>query len=187
MLGTGYPQNEADEQPQHLTTLSSSHQAIEIANRYFTSKRLASPEEQINIPTHIDPKGILQSIKGDTLFHTAENQVEYYQRVTSNSGEHRFVTTNPAKINEGDIVEIQFTIVLVESTVTRHADTKLVFTTKPILRSITLLDGTYSEAYRKLAFNQQRKPCLKRKVGHSEEESTEAQERLKRMAIDSNK
>ncbi|KAK7037326.1 hypothetical protein VNI00_011317 [Paramarasmius palmivorus] len=179
--------NIREDVPHKLNTQASGQQAIEISNRYFTSKRMAITEEQIEIPTYVDPKGILESIKGENLVHTTENQVEYYQRVTNSNGVHRFINTNPARIHEGDIVEVQFTITLVEPNMSRQNDSKLAFTTKPILRSITLLDNSFSEIYRNLSINRPRRPCLKRKVGHAEEESTETQERLKRMVIDTEK
>ncbi|KAK7027412.1 hypothetical protein VNI00_015248 [Paramarasmius palmivorus] len=174
--------------PQPLRTSPTGfQQVVEIANRYFTSKRMADPEDQIRIPAYVDPKGILDSIKGENLSYTSENQVEYYERITSDGSNHRFITTSPARLNEGDIVEVQFTIALVESNTTNHSNAKLTFTTKPVLRSITLLDNTFSEIYRSLLANQPRKPSLKRKVGHAEEDAMETQQKLKRMVIDTEK
>ncbi|KAK7035549.1 hypothetical protein VNI00_011842 [Paramarasmius palmivorus] len=57
-----------------------SHTTLEVSNRYFTSKRVAKNEDHIPFSSVLDPKGILEEMRGESLIHTAENQVEYYER-----------------------------------------------------------------------------------------------------------
>ncbi|KAK7024526.1 hypothetical protein VNI00_016201 [Paramarasmius palmivorus] len=166
-----------------LPEIADHNTKILISNRYFTSKRLANDEEHIGFTNEIDPKGILERFRGDSLVHTNDNVVEYYERRT-NKGEQSFKRIPPSRIKNGDIVEIQFTTTLAESFVGKGQESRQTFNTKLILRSITLLDTTFSRAIARDLEYKSKKPSLKRKIGHEEEETREAQDRLKRMAID---
>lgn len=61
-------------------------QAIDMSNRYFTSRR--RDPQAVSIPIHkeIDPHGILLELAGDDLVHCAENEVLYYE-VLGSGGE----------------------------------------------------------------------------------------------------
>ncbi|KAK7034474.1 hypothetical protein VNI00_012321 [Paramarasmius palmivorus] len=161
------------------------HSTITIANRYFTSKKIATEEEHIDFHPNIDPKGILDAFRGNALVHTMENEVYYYRKQILQSGDYHFTHTHPGTIKNGDIVEIQFTLTLIEGTNTRNRDPISTCFTRLVLRSVTLLDDTFSENARNSAAKPPRPQTLKRKVGHEEEDSRETEHRLKRMTIDS--
>ncbi|KAK7027391.1 hypothetical protein VNI00_015227 [Paramarasmius palmivorus] len=176
--------NLRDYNPQFHVGSRGNQAKLHLSNRYFTSKRFADEMEPIAFPAEIDPKGILNSIQNESLVHTAENSVEYYERYYRN-GEQLFRKVHPAHITKGDIVETQFTITLVEAA--HHKDTlsEPHYITKLILRSITLLDRHFSEECRTAMSMAPRRNVLKRKVGHDEEQTQEARDRFKRMTIDS--
>ncbi|KAK7032221.1 hypothetical protein VNI00_013395 [Paramarasmius palmivorus] len=138
--------------PKELAQNIGGHPTLGITNRYFTSKRMANEEEHIGFNDSIDPKGILEAFRGDTLVHTTENKVFYYRKQTHLSGDGLFSKTQPANIKNGDIVEVQFTATLIESK-NRKISTKTNCITKLVLRSITLLDDTFSEVPISLAYN----------------------------------
>ncbi|KAK7020586.1 hypothetical protein VNI00_017715 [Paramarasmius palmivorus] len=171
--------------PKELATDLGGYPTLTIANRFFTSKKIAKEEEHVGFTDDIDPKGILEAFRGDTLVHTTENEVFYYRRNLLQTGEHHFSKIQPANIKAGDVIEVQFTVTLVEST-NKNTARKPNCITKLILRSITLLDDTFSENARlaQVLMPAPNRRTLKRKVGHDEEESREAEHRLKRMAID---
>ncbi|KAK7021065.1 hypothetical protein VNI00_017554 [Paramarasmius palmivorus] len=176
--------NLRDYNPQYHVGNRGNQAKLHLSNRYFTSKRFAEEMEPIAFPTEIDPKGILNSIQNDSLVHTTENSVEYYERYYRN-GEQLFRKVHPAYITTGDIVEAQFTITLVEASHHKDAQSGPHYITKLILRSITLLDRHFSEECRSATTVAPRRNVLKRKVGHDEEQTQEARDRFKRMAIDS--
>ncbi|KAK7023596.1 hypothetical protein VNI00_016635 [Paramarasmius palmivorus] len=193
--------NVRDYNPQYHVGIRGSQGKLHLSNRYFTSKRFAEEMEDIAFPTEIDPKGILNSIRGDSLVHTTENDVEYYERYYRN-GEQHFRKIQPAHITKGDIVEVQFTMTLFESLHNKEAQSGPVYNTKLILRSITLLDRHFSEARshvvvlfvaptniciqqcRSSVIAGPKRNVLKRKVGYDEEQSQEARDRFKKMSID---
>lgn len=56
--------------------------SIDIANRYFTPCGTGGEGmDVIPFDYTVDPQGVLQSLAGSTLKHTAENTVRYYERV----------------------------------------------------------------------------------------------------------
>ncbi|KAK7032389.1 hypothetical protein VNI00_013137 [Paramarasmius palmivorus] len=134
-----------DVHPKPIPGLTEGHTTVDIANRYFTSKRVANEEHHVGFPKNVDPKGILDDIRGDAFVYTADNVVEYYQRQVVNDIQ-RFKPIHPSHINKGDIVEIQLTLNLVEHASGKGRNTNIQYITKLILRSITLLDKTFSEA-----------------------------------------
>ncbi|KAK7018721.1 hypothetical protein VNI00_018281 [Paramarasmius palmivorus] len=175
--------NVRDDSPPKSTPHKYGYPSIEITNRYFTSKRLANEEDHIGIPLDIDPNGILEGLRGDSLVYTADNAVQYYQRQLVNGGQ-QFKPVKPAHIKKGDIVEVQLTVTLVESRTGKGKNTRHQYLTRLVLRSITQLDSTYSDACRLASSQPPPRPNLKRKIGHDEEEAMETQERMKRMAVD---
>ncbi|KAK7036594.1 hypothetical protein VNI00_011527 [Paramarasmius palmivorus] len=176
--------NIRDYQPFETSTTTEGYQTIDIANRYFTSKRFAKEQDHIRIPTHIDPKGILNDMRGDTFVHTIDNTVEYYRMITT-SNSRSFKNISPSLIKDGDIVEIQLTVSLIEFNVGKGRNTNLHHITKLTLRSITLLDETYSLSGRSSTYDQRdSRPTLKRRIGYAEEEEQDARQRMKKMNID---
>jgi hypothetical protein len=53
--------------------------AIDISNRYFTSRRRDTQATSIPFHKHVDPEGILLQIAGAELIHCEENWVLYYE------------------------------------------------------------------------------------------------------------
>ncbi|KAK7019415.1 hypothetical protein VNI00_018070 [Paramarasmius palmivorus] len=157
--------------------------ALDISNRYFTSRRFAQEDDHLPFSSDVDPNGILEGLRGHSMVHTSDNVVEYYHRVETNSG-YRFNTIRPAQIKKGDIVEIQCTLTLIEFRANDRKQARTEYSTKLVLRSITLLDRTFSEKARLANVTMTKSPSLKRRIGHFEEEEKETQERIKRMAID---
>ncbi|KAK7027424.1 hypothetical protein VNI00_015260 [Paramarasmius palmivorus] len=151
------------------------YQTLDVYNRYFTSKRFATDEQHISFSKDIDPNGILEELRGDSFVHTADNVVEYYQR---------FREVQPSRIKNGDLVEVQLTVSLVETCTGKGRLTNMRYVTKIALRSITLLDETFSENGPSTYHTPNNRQNLKRKIGHDEEMAQETQDRLKRMAID---
>ncbi|KAK7038678.1 hypothetical protein VNI00_010562 [Paramarasmius palmivorus] len=156
---------------------------IDVANRYFTSKRFANDEHHIGFTTDVDPKGILNDLRGEAFVHTADNVVEFYQRLNTN-GDQRFKKIPPSTISEGDIVEVQITVSLVEHSAGKGRNTNVQYFTKLVLRTLTLLDKSYSKVSQPLIAKTNTRPILKRKVGYTEEETKTAEQRMKRMVID---
>ncbi|KAK7017939.1 hypothetical protein VNI00_018500 [Paramarasmius palmivorus] len=168
------------------------YNTIEVSNRYFTSARFANGEAHIPFTHDVDPRGILEEIKGDKMVHVTENVVEYYERIVRNDDDQRqeFVNIPPSRITKGDIVEVQLTITLAEvQQQHKQRDNAKGQTdehrTCLVLRGITLLDGQFSEKSRMFtATAPAETKAPKRKIGYEAEATAGAQEKMKRMAID---
>ena len=64
------------------THLDNSYVTLFFSNRYFTHPRDMQNNTAIPIPPDVDPVGILAGISGG--IYTAENQVEYFERTSTN-------------------------------------------------------------------------------------------------------
>ncbi len=65
------------------------------SNRYFTSKRDANTAKELHIHQDIDPHGNLTRLLGTALVHIEENNVSYYERVSSvHADDTRYTTLN---------------------------------------------------------------------------------------------
>ena len=64
------------------TCLDNSYVTLFFSNRYFTHPRDMQNNTAIPIPPDVDPVGILAGISGG--IYTAENQVEYFERTSTN-------------------------------------------------------------------------------------------------------
>jgi hypothetical protein len=53
--------------------------AIDMSNRYFTSRRRDTQAASIPFHKDVDPEGILSEIAGADLIHCEENRVLYYE------------------------------------------------------------------------------------------------------------
>ncbi|KAK7032062.1 hypothetical protein VNI00_013431 [Paramarasmius palmivorus] len=157
---------------------------VEITNRYFTSKKFANEEHHIGFSNDVDPKGILDELRGEVFVHTVDNRVEYYERQQTN-GTQKFKKIKPSQIAEGDIVEVQLTVNLVEHNAGKGKQTNVQYSTKLVLRTLTLLDKSFSEMNCFATVAPTMRTSFKRKVGYSEEETRDAERRIKRMVIDS--
>ncbi|KAK7016390.1 hypothetical protein VNI00_018916 [Paramarasmius palmivorus] len=170
-----------EEHPRTLAGETEGYSTVEVANRYFTSKKVAREEHHVGFTKEVDPKGILDDLRGEAFVHTEDNVVEYYQRQVVND-DQRFRKIHPSRITKGDIVEVQLTVNLVELASGKGRNTNLQYITKLVLRSITLLDKAYSESIRMSKTPGTNRVTLKRKIGHTDEETRDAERRIKRMA-----
>ncbi|KIM38065.1 hypothetical protein M413DRAFT_76431 [Hebeloma cylindrosporum] len=148
------------------------YMSIDMGNRYFTPRRDAPLATETPFSADVDPHGYLMNAAGTTLIHMEENEVYYYERILEENGtDYRFVTTKPIMFCNGDIVEVQVSFALLPL---REKKFKLSL----ILRSISLLDATYSQATPRKAVT------LKRRVGYADEEIGETRAKLGKMDID---
>jgi hypothetical protein len=60
--------------------------AIQLDNRYFTSRRIAPNERPVVLDPVIDPSGALRSLIDNDWAHLEENRVKYYERVNKQTG-----------------------------------------------------------------------------------------------------
>ena len=132
-----------------LTTLNAS-------NRYFTPRKDAQMAKELVFHQDVDPYGNLTRLLGTALVHIEENDVSYYERVSStHAGDTRYipskvcsinltplncryVAVKPACLSIGDIVELQVSFIMVPL-----RDSK--FKVTMVLRSILVLDRTYTQ------------------------------------------
>ncbi|KAF8809206.1 hypothetical protein BYT27DRAFT_7232338 [Phlegmacium glaucopus] len=112
--------------------------ALDVSNRYLTSKRDAPGMVAIPIPATIDPRGVLENLTKEGYVYSKENEVQYYQVHKSSEGTKRVETIGPQIFRIGDIVEIQVSFIVVPL-----KDNK--FKMIVVLRSIALLDPYFSQ------------------------------------------
>lgn len=55
--------------------------------RYLTERRLVSGEPTINFTPDIDPKHILDEVRGGRYVRVRDNVVQYLEKVTNQQGE----------------------------------------------------------------------------------------------------
>ncbi|KAF8336134.1 hypothetical protein F5887DRAFT_920926 [Amanita rubescens] len=147
---------------------------IEMSNRYFSPRKDFPTSKTIPFNSDTDPKGILTRAAGTTFIHTDHNVVTYYERSAASNGKTSYKEIAPVKFCVGDLVEAQFSLMLVPL---RGEQYKLT----PVLRCLTMLDASFSQP---LAL-----PTsiisFKRKVGYSDRELVVAtHETLGRMEVD---
>ncbi len=53
--------------------------AVELSNRYFTTRNRAVYQTSVPITHVIDPNGVLRRVAGDNMVHTEDNVVKYYR------------------------------------------------------------------------------------------------------------
>ncbi|KAH6907176.1 hypothetical protein BKA70DRAFT_1428145 [Coprinopsis sp. MPI-PUGE-AT-0042] len=130
---------EFDLAPLSLVTLGHEGPSIDVANRYFTSRKDDPYGKALEFGTGIDPSGILTSCLGQDLLYGEDNVVEYYQRtLNKEDGKVSVDAIPPVRFRVGDIVEVQATFSLVP---VKGRQWKMVAT----LRCITLLDGSITQ------------------------------------------
>lgn len=67
-------------------SLFQNHVSIDVGNRYFTPRKYALQDQQIEFGASVDPHNILSEAMGDQLVHVEENHVEYYEARKENGG-----------------------------------------------------------------------------------------------------
>ncbi|KDR66261.1 hypothetical protein GALMADRAFT_19944, partial [Galerina marginata CBS 339.88] len=159
------------------------HAAVEMSNRYFTPRREAGSATGRLLGEDIDPLGILTKAAGTEYIHTEDNEVYYYERRGKNESDQRFASVLPVIFQVGDIVEVQVSFALLPL---REGKLK----TCMILRSISLLDGSQTQAASVLSLSSKMKEpatarvTLKRRVGYHEEQESATRAKFSHMEID---
>ncbi|KAK7044050.1 hypothetical protein VNI00_007765 [Paramarasmius palmivorus] len=149
----------------------------EFSKDYVATLSYIPPKTQLHTTRDTPPTGSSSESALQLLYtHTLLNEFSLY---------HSFKPAKPGQIRKGDIVEVQFTVSLIETTTGKGRHAKPTYITKLILRAITQLDSSFTEASRYSHTYTIQPGTLKRKVGHEEEETRETQDRIKRMAVDS--
>ncbi|KAF8883848.1 hypothetical protein BD779DRAFT_1674379 [Infundibulicybe gibba] len=164
------------------TTTLGDYPTIEAFNRYFTAKKAGAREREYALSVDVDPFGTLAGALGTGYYHGEDNIVNYYERTNDSHGDHRYLPAAPVKMQVGDIIEIQMSLIVVPL---RGG----LFKMSSVLRSVTLMDGQYTQNATVARLDNQvakEGPTrLKRKVGYGEEEIGKARAKMARMEIDS--
>ncbi|TFK60824.1 hypothetical protein BDN72DRAFT_778922 [Pluteus cervinus] len=121
---------------QPATTGWTSGRGLTLTNRYFTNRSEGSGMQNVPFSTDVDPKGVLTKMLNNKLIHTKENEVKHYTRYSDLGNNFRYLKSKPQFFRVGDIVEIQFSLVVFQMRTEQYI-------LKPMLYSIALLDGQY--------------------------------------------
>ncbi|KAK0439740.1 uncharacterized protein EV420DRAFT_1650785 [Desarmillaria tabescens] len=121
-----------------FTSTYQSYPTIHLSNRYFSRRDQVLQRDEIEFDQNIDPFGLLSKMGGQKYCHAKENAVYYYENTSDSDGSLKYVDIKPSKIQVGDIVEVTFGFVAFPLSKGRVKITAM-------LRSITLLDGTFTE------------------------------------------
>ncbi|KAK7033606.1 hypothetical protein VNI00_012843 [Paramarasmius palmivorus] len=155
-----------------------------VSNRYFLPRRLVEGEESVDFPDNVDPYGILRKIAGSEFVHTKENVVKYERIKRVSAEDITFEAVSPTIFRSGDIVEAQFTLMVVPI----GKGGRPPYKTFPVLRTITMLDDTYSK---KAAVDKILAPkvkmTLKRDAGNWRETEELTSKQLRKMRLDDSK
>ncbi|KAL0060506.1 hypothetical protein AAF712_012696 [Marasmius tenuissimus] len=118
------------------------YQAIELSNRYVTCKGATNGVTEVEMDEVIDPKGYLTALMNERYVRTEENVVEYYELVDGDGGGVKtYVKCPPKRFKKGDLVEAQFSLTCVCLGQRNANKWRMV----GVLRSLTLLEGRYTE------------------------------------------
>jgi hypothetical protein len=130
-----------------------SYPRLNIANRYFTSRRDDPYSVAIPFGSAIDPKGILADLANESWFHAPDNDVVYYHfipdgpqqkwvinymSVLITKHQNKYHPLEPIRFRIGDIVEAQMSCVVIPL---KGGKFKMINQ----LRSLALLDGTHTQ------------------------------------------
>ncbi|KAF9020392.1 hypothetical protein BDZ89DRAFT_1138714 [Hymenopellis radicata] len=154
------------------------HVALDFANRYFESTSMG---DKIDFDPGVDPKGVLSKLATErNLHHTDDNRVTFWD---SNMQEdaRQFDVIEPQALHVGDVIEVQFSFVLVPLRLDKGPRPGV---KKPYkhrlrlkLRTIARMDSTMTEQAKRAKYAQEdkekakkketvRKNDMKRKVGY---------------------
>ncbi|KIM79399.1 hypothetical protein PILCRDRAFT_74520 [Piloderma croceum F 1598] len=90
------------------------HPCVDIATRYYTSRREDPTGTAVPFSPDVDPNGTLQAMITDDHFHGVDNQVLYYTLIGQEGRKQHRRPTNPGSFRTGDIVEVQTTISIIQ-------------------------------------------------------------------------
>ncbi|KAF4583713.1 hypothetical protein EYR40_002204 [Pleurotus pulmonarius] len=86
--------------------------ALEANCRYFTPIRYSEDTRDIPFERTVDPQRHLERSKDSRLIHTADNVVEFYQRLAGGAG---YAILDPKEFRDGDIVAAHVSFLVVAS------------------------------------------------------------------------
>ncbi|KAH7877447.1 uncharacterized protein C8R40DRAFT_1168182 [Lentinula edodes] len=117
--------------------------AVELGNRMFTPRNQAPEMEWVDIDRQVDMHGAMHRVRNSDLglVHGEENVVLYGEEFTSEEGKKRTETINPQKFHVGDIIDVGFSMIGIEG------NSKTISKAKLLLRSVTLLDGRFTQEW----------------------------------------
>ncbi|KAJ3718493.1 hypothetical protein C8R42DRAFT_740877 [Lentinula raphanica] len=157
---------------------------IEVGNRIFTPKHEAPAMRPVEVDRLVDENGYIAQVnRVDSGFVYGDENVVYYgEEKTDEDGGKRVIDISPQKFHVGDIVDVGFSIMGIG----RGRDTKA----RLVLRSVTLLDATHTQAWLKQkAKNQLRVrnigPVLtvRKRPGQEDDEDEDTRKRMTHMKI----
>ncbi|KAJ3519865.1 hypothetical protein NMY22_g13007 [Coprinellus aureogranulatus] len=113
---------------------------LELSNRFFSTTRDRRGGPAVDLSVEVDPNGVLSSLAGERYYHGEENAVMYLERSRNRqTGKASTLPVDPVTFKKGDIVEAQFTFMLIQI---KRGEWKLIAT----LRCVTLLEGGFTQA-----------------------------------------
>ncbi|KAK6974305.1 hypothetical protein R3P38DRAFT_2584384, partial [Favolaschia claudopus] len=113
---------------------------LELNCRYYTTGRSTLESHKTEFAEFVDPQGVLASFVTDSVSHCQDNQVAY---MDFKCGKYsRYELKDPSAFQVGDIVEVGFAMVAWRNS---KANEDLSYVTTMVLRSVTLLDDTYTK------------------------------------------
>ncbi|KAH6888884.1 hypothetical protein BKA70DRAFT_1442720 [Coprinopsis sp. MPI-PUGE-AT-0042] len=150
--------------------------AVDCHARYFTSRHSAPQQKHLPFETLVDPRNILDDLRGNELIHSADNRVEYCTKSFDDEGAPRYDPCDPSLFKEGDIVEAAITFVCVP---VKGGEYKFITT----LRALALLSSSQREEaedarmkeQQRTAFTGPVKRTLKRRLVFASSQSTKVQ------------
>ncbi|KAH6903575.1 hypothetical protein BKA70DRAFT_1227878 [Coprinopsis sp. MPI-PUGE-AT-0042] len=84
--------------------------AIDCHARFYTDRAVAPQEKHIPFHPLVDPRSILEDLRGSNFIHGPDNDVQYLSRKVRDDGVIEYVDADPGGFREGDIVEVTVAI-----------------------------------------------------------------------------
>ncbi|KZT23616.1 hypothetical protein NEOLEDRAFT_1069191, partial [Neolentinus lepideus HHB14362 ss-1] len=146
------------------------HQALDISNRYFMTRKHNSTDLDVPFAATVDPHGFLEKLTDNQWTHTDDNKVTYHQMIQERD-QFKYITADPAIFRLGDIVEAEISIFVLSQGQgpNQHRVTL-------VLRSLTLLDAKYSDPITVTK--------VKRRTGHEDQEVQDTRRELSKMRLE---
>ncbi|KAF7984851.1 hypothetical protein HWV62_10809 [Athelia sp. TMB] len=127
--------------PEHFQSWS----ALEFTNRYFVHQNVEGDMVPVEFGPHVDTEGLLAKIAGENWVHTEENVVSYFRRVVNADGTTQYPTCNPVTFKQGDVVEVQFSVLAFKRRGNDTQNRAQRHSVKLVLRALTLLDDKHTK------------------------------------------
>lgn len=65
------------------------HTSLDISNRYFCSGRKDEDKNEIKFAPEIDPEKTLTKMSTNTMYHSEDNVVQYFERISRGNSDYR--------------------------------------------------------------------------------------------------